>query len=79
VQDNNPRVVRFSLDISADVYQSYYQGAARAVVVRAFDGRNIQFPASVLQQFVTHNGVQGVFEITFDDDNKFVNIRRMDG
>ena len=74
---NNARVVRFALDISGDVYQSYYTGVVQAVVVKSFDGRSIQFPANVLQQFVTRAGVQGVFEMEFDEQNKFVAIRRV--
>ncbi|MEK7321836.1 MAG: DUF2835 domain-containing protein [Pseudomonadota bacterium] len=73
----NFRRVRFSLRISPDLYLSYYQGVARAVVVKSFDGRTIQFPANVLQQFVTHDGVNGVFEMDFDANNKFVAIRRV--
>jgi hypothetical protein len=75
---DNSRVVRFALNISPDLYLSYYEGAARAVVVESFDGRSIQFPANVLQQFVTRDGIQGVFEMEFDEKNKFVAIRRID-
>jgi hypothetical protein len=71
------RLVRFALNISGDVYLSYYEGAARAVVVKSFDGRSIQFPANILQQFVTRDGIHGVFEMAFDENNKFVAIRRV--
>jgi hypothetical protein len=73
---DNSHVVRFALSIPSDVYLSYYAGTARAVVVKSFDGRNIQFPAGVVQQFVTRDGIQGVFEMDFDANNKFVSIRR---
>jgi len=71
------RVVRFALDIPGEEYLSYYAGAARAVAVRSLDGRNIQFPAGVLQQFVTRDGIRGVFEMEFDTNNKFMAIRRV--
>lgn len=74
----NPRMARFALNISGDRYLSYYEGAARVVVARSFDGRRIQFPANVLRRFVTRDGIQGVFEMEFDEDNKFVSIRRVD-
>ncbi len=73
----DPRRVRFALSIPGDVYLSFYVGAARAVVVKAADGRNIQFPAGILRRFVTHDGIQGVFEMEFDENNKFVNIHRV--
>ena len=72
------RRARFALNISAELYLRYYQGRARAVVVKDFNGRNLQMPASVLQRFVTCDGVQGVFEIEFDDKHRFVAIRRID-
>jgi hypothetical protein len=56
---------------------SYYLGTARAVVVESFDGRRVRFPAGVLQQFVAHDGIHGVFEMDFDANNKFIAIRRV--
>lgn len=69
--------VRFALNISQDKLLSYYEGAARAVVVNSLDGRSIQFPANLLRQFVTSEGVQGIFEMEFDANNKFVAMRRI--
>ena len=76
-QDTKSSRVRFALNIPQDVLLSYYEGAARAVVVKSMDGRSIQFPANVLRQFVTSEGVQGIFEMEFDADNKFVGLRRV--
>jgi Protein of unknown function (DUF2835) len=76
-QDGKSRRVRFALNIPQDVLLSYYEGTARAVVVKSLDGRSIQFPANVLRRFVTSEGVQGVFEMEFDEDNKFVCMRRV--
>lgn len=69
--------VRFMLSISQDVLLSYYEGGAQAVVVKSEDGRSIQFPANILRQFVTNNGVHGVFEIEFDENNKFIEMQRI--
>jgi len=76
-QDAKSSKVRFALNITQDVLLSYYEGTARSVVVKSLDGRSIQFPANVLRQFVTVEGVQGIFEIEFDADNKFVGLRRV--
>ena len=67
----------FSLHISPEQYQRYYRGSAKAVVVTATDGRTLKFPASAMQQFVTHDGIQGRFEIRFDDNNKMIGISRI--
>lgn len=55
----------------------YYRGAVTSVVARATDGRLIQFPASVLQRFVTDKGVHGQFELSFDPHHRFVAIERL--
>ena len=67
----------FTLRLSAEKYQSYYQGAVKAVIVTADDGRTLRFPANALQKFIMHDGVTGRFEILFDDDNKMIEINRI--
>jgi hypothetical protein len=69
--------IRFRLAISADDYLAYYQGVARAVLVRAEDGRRVRFPAGALQPFVSHQGVHGLFELCFDAGNKLTELRRI--
>ena len=69
--------MQFSLSISAEQYQSFYMGSAKSVLVRADDGRSLKFPASSLQQFVNHSGIQGKFEIIFNEQNKLVRINRL--
>ena len=69
--------IRFSLNISTETYLSYYQGSARNVSVQAEDGRNIKFPASALQKFVSHSGIQGRFEIVFNDQNKLIGLNKI--
>lgn len=68
---------RFHLAISAELFLEYYRGAARQVVVKAHDGRTLQFPAGILQRFLDQAGIHGEFVIRFDSQNKFVDIRRV--
>lgn len=77
--DDKSLKLRFVLNISQEALLSYYEGSARVVAVKSLDGRSIQFPASVLRRFVTGNGVQGIFEMEFDQNNKFVDMQRVDG
>lgn len=71
------QTMRFSLDISSERYLAYYQGSAKFVWVVSEDGRSLKFPAALLQKFVTHAGVQGRFEISFNAQNKLVGMRRI--
>lgn len=69
--------VRFHLNISSQRYLSYYQGLARKVVVETQGGRRVQFPAEHLRPFVTHDGIQGEFALQFDENNKFIGLKRI--
>ncbi len=55
----------------------YYEGAASTVVTKATDGRIIRFPANILRSVVQADGVRGIFELVFDENNKFVSITRV--
>ena len=52
-------------------------GAARHVVVREASGQTVQFPASLIQRFVTADGVHGHFALTCDDQNKHASLQRL--
>jgi hypothetical protein len=60
----------FHLRITADQYLDYYRGTARHVLVCCTTGQNVQFPASLLQQFVTTGGICGNFALSCDDNHR---------
>lgn len=60
----------FQLGITAQQYQNYYLGAINTVIALDSSGATIQFPAALLQRFVTANGVHGRFVLRCDDDYK---------
>ena len=74
---DHTRRIRFRLAISAEDYLAYYQGGATEVVTRSDDNRVIRFPANAIRQFVTHGGISGHFEISFDENNKLIAIQRI--
>lgn len=69
--------LRVPLVIPADEYEQYYRGTAKHVIAKSSDGRNVQFPANVLRPFLTHSGIHGEFILVFDDNFKFIDIRRV--
>jgi len=71
------RNVTISISISALDYLAHYQGTVKEVVALSSDGRNIRFPSTILQPFVSHEGIRGTFVIRFDDNNKFQNIKKI--
>lgn len=76
-QRSQYREVIFSLSIPADDYLRVYQGAAKAVSTLDIYGRRIHFPVNILQPYVKHDGVHGAFAITFDGQNRFKSIERL--
>lgn len=68
---------RFRLTLSSEEYLDYYRGTARSVLVHLANGSSIQFPASLLKQFVTSGGIQGDFVLTCDDNFKNPALRKL--
>ena len=69
--------LRFRLRLSRDEAMRYYQGSATSVVVRAENGQRLQFPAEHIRRFIDQHGVNGVFIISFDNDNKLIGLKRI--
>lgn len=67
----------FSLNISEDEILKYYSGAVKSVITTDTNGLKIQFPAAILRQFVTKEGVHGTFEIEFDENGRMQNITKL--
>jgi len=74
IKKGTSRCTRFRLGIEAEKYLAYYKGIARDIVVRSEDNINIKFPADAIRKFLTHEGVFGLFEIQFDENNKLIEI-----
>ncbi|MBV6447398.1 DUF2835 domain-containing protein [Nitrosomonas sp.] len=70
--------IQVILKIPAYQLQLYYEGAVDTVAAKTTDGRIVHFPANVLRSVVQSHGVYGVFEVVFDENNKFVSISRID-
>lgn len=66
--------VLFSISMSPDTYLHYYRGSAKNVIVKAEDGRRIQFPANALQPFIKADGIHGRFRLLFDNNHKFLKL-----
>jgi len=67
------------LNIEATAYQKMYRGVAQQVIAYDVEGRTIRFPAASLRPFVTREGIQGVFVIQVDKNNRLIDIQRQRG
>ena len=69
--------IRFRLNISNQKFLAYYRGEASNVETRSVDGRTVLFPANILRPFVRHDGIAGLFALVYDEQNRFVEIKRV--
>lgn len=70
-------VIYVPITIGREEYLKVYQGSARNVFAHDLNGRSVSFPAKILQPFVTHSGIQGLFAIRFNENGKFLSITRI--
>jgi hypothetical protein len=66
----------FELHLSPERFLEYYRGKVRHIVVRAHTGQNVQFPASLVQRFVSPEGIHGHFVLTCDEHHKCLGLER---
>jgi hypothetical protein len=71
---NPSRHIDVQLTLTAGQILNFYRGNAETVVARSLDGRTVHFPAAVLPRLVTPEGVNGIFRLTFDEDNRLADI-----
>ncbi|ANO52084.1 DUF2835 domain-containing protein [Woeseia oceani] len=65
------------LAIDSDRLLRLYQGSARVVVAVAENGQTVRFPANILREHVSHDGVHGRFRIEFAANGKFSRMSRL--
>lgn len=77
-QNSSGSSVIVAIEVSSDEYLKWYRGEGRAILTKDILGRSVQFPANILQRFVTHQGISGIFRIDFSAEGKFRSISRLD-
>jgi hypothetical protein len=68
---------RVHLSIPAERYVALYAGKVKFVRAVSEGGLRVEFPGSILNRFVTHDGVHGVFEFKIDSLNKLKSVSRI--
>ena len=67
----------FQLHISPEAYLDYYRDTSRQAIVRCTSGQTVQFPAALLQRFVSREGIHGAFALTCDEHHKCLGLQRL--
>lgn len=69
--------VYLRLNLSASECLEFYNSQAPNVKARTVDGRSVQFPRRVLHGLVGHDGIKGLYRMTYTDTGQFVSIERV--
>ena len=65
-----------NLHISKNELEKYYTGV-NTISAKSIDGRRVQFPVNILQQYISHEGIHGVFLLEYNEQFKFTNIEKI--
>lgn len=71
------RVYRFSVFLTEQQCLGYYQGQIKYVLVWADSGEKIQLEAHNFRRYFTHSGLSGRFELTTNQQGKFVSLKKI--
>lgn len=66
----------FDLDLTPEQFLAWYRGEARMVRVRSHEGLVVEFPARLLQRFLTPEGIHGRFVLLCDDNFRHGRVER---
>jgi hypothetical protein len=65
------------LNIDRDEWLKLYRGQSQLVRARSREGLSVQFPANILSNYISHQGVAGNFRITFTNEGKFHSVEKL--
>ena len=71
------RKERFYISISSEKWYLYYKGAYQNIVVYTYSGIRMSLPASNFIPYASFSGVEGTFEVTFSEQNKILDIKKL--
>ena len=67
----------FSISLNSQSVMQYYQGKKNRVQVQTRQGFSMSIPYDILLKFVTREGIYGTFEISYSNDGKLGELRRI--
>jgi len=69
-------IYHFRIKMTAFEFLPYYRGEVQYVIVTAFQGVKVQFPAMHLRQYLTAEGIEGTFCME-TENNKFKSLTKI--
>ena len=72
-----PTSYTFTINMSKEQLLAVYSGSIQRVRVVTDEGLVLDLDAQHLKDFTTMEGIHGVFKLTVNRNNKFVNLRQI--
>lgn len=69
--------VYLRLNISTTECLEFYNSQASNVKAYTVDGRSVVFPRRILKSLVGHDGIRGLYRMTYSDTGQFISIERV--
>ena len=73
----NMHVYQFTVSVTPEAWLDFYRRPNSNLVATDTNGRTIQLAARHFQKFVTREGVRGWFELTLNENNDFVGLKKI--
>jgi hypothetical protein len=67
----------FTLNVSYLDCQTLYRQSGMSAVLTADSGERVQVPIARLRQCITSQGLYGRFELSVDEQNKFIKFKKI--
>ena len=71
------QTLKFSLNIPQSKILRYYEGHVKNLIVTLDNGKRVQLPLINFRPFISDEGLQGLFEVTFTSEFKLVSLNRI--
>lgn len=65
------------IHLTTDQFLAFYQGRANRVLAYSRDGRSVSLPAHHLRPFLSHDGIQGSFQLEVSAEGKLISVKRL--
>jgi hypothetical protein len=66
-----------SVNLNKEQVLQYYKGVSTRVQCYDKNGQRMDLPIDIFLKYVTHEGIFGTFEITYDERGKFKCLQRI--
>lgn len=71
------QVYRFSITVTPESWLEFYRRPNSKIVATDTHGRTIQLSARHFQRFVSRDGLRGMFELTLDENNDLIDLKKV--